>query len=152
MKAWSPNHWTAREFFSLSDLICSSLGPSKLLQMVLFCSLLWLSSIPLYSYLLSIYLSNVRVFFFLKSIQWNNAICSNIDGLAWLSILNRVRQTKATIICHLYVKSKKIIQINLFTKQKQTHRHKNNLTVTKGDGSGGINFRSLESTYIHCSI
>ena len=28
---------------------------------------------------------------------------------------------------------KKIIQINLFTKQKQTHRHRNKLTVTKGE-------------------
>ena len=29
--------------------------------------------------------------------------------------------------------SKKTIQMNLFTKQKQTHRHRSKLTVTKGD-------------------
>ena len=56
-----------------------------------------------------------------------------------MSILNRVRQTKATIVYHLCVESKKIIQMNLFTKQKQTHRHKNNLMITKGVGGGGIN-------------
>ena len=98
---------------------------------------LWLSSIPLYSYLLSIYLSNVRDFFF-------KALNETMPSAApWMdleiSILNRVRQTKATIIYHLYVESKKIIQMNLCTKQKQTHRRKNNLTVTKGDGGRGIN-------------
>ena len=56
-----------------------------------------------------------------------------------MSILNRVRQMKATIVYHLGVESKKIIQMNLFTKQKQTHRHKNNLMITKGVGGGGIN-------------
>ena len=29
--------------------------------------------------------------------------------------------------------SKKTIQMNLFTKQKQTHRHRSKLTVTTGD-------------------
>ena len=56
-----------------------------------------------------------------------------------MSILNRVRQMKATIVYHLCVESKNIIQMNLFTKQKQTHRHKNNLMITKGVGGGGIN-------------
>ena len=31
-----------------------------------------------------------------------------------------------------------MIQMNLFTKQKQTHRHRNKLMVTKGEsGRGG---------------
>ena len=30
-----------------------------------------------------------------------------------------------------------MIQMNLFTKQKQTHRHRNKLRVTKGDSGGG---------------
>ena len=34
----------------------------------------------------------------------------------------------------LYVESKKVIQMNLFTKQKQTHRHRNQ---TYGYESGG---------------
>ena len=38
-------------------------------------------------------------------------------------ILREVSQTKTNIIWyHLYRESKKMIQMNLFTKQKQTHR------------------------------
>ena len=38
-----------------------------------------------------------------------------------------------------YVKSRKMIQMN-FGKQQQTHRHRNNLMVTKGEkGLRGIN-------------
>ena len=33
----------------------------------------------------------------------------------------------------LHVDSKKTIQMNLFTKQKQTYRHRIKLVVTKGD-------------------
>ena len=39
-------------------------------------------------------------------------------------ILSEVSQTNTNIIYHLYVESKKVIQMNLFTKQKQTHRHR----------------------------
>ena len=40
-------------------------------------------------------------------------------------ILSEVSQTKTNIIWyHLYVEFKKMIQMNLFTKQKQTHRHR----------------------------
>ena len=35
---------------------------------------------------------------------------------------------------HLHVESKKMIQMNLFTKQKQTHKE-NKFMVTKGEGS-----------------
>ena len=34
---------------------------------------------------------------------------------------------------HLHVESKKMIQMNLFTKQKQMHRPQNKLMVTKGE-------------------
>ena len=37
-------------------------------------------------------------------------------------ILSDVSQTKTNIIYHLYVKSKNMIEMNLFKKQKQTHR------------------------------
>ena len=51
--------------------------------------------------------------------EWNNAICSNMDA-TWMDlemiILSEVSQTN--IEYHLYVESKKMIQINLFTKQK----------------------------------
>ena len=40
-------------------------------------------------------------------------------------ILSEVSQTKTNIIRYqLCVESKKMIQMNLFTKQKQTHRHR----------------------------
>ena len=40
-------------------------------------------------------------------------------------IPSEVNQTKTNIILyHLYVESKKMIQMNLITKQKQTHRHR----------------------------
>ena len=51
--------------------------------------------------------------------EQNNAICSNMDA-TWMDlemiILSEVSQTN--IEYHLYVESKKMIQINLFTKQK----------------------------------
>ena len=47
-------------------------------------------------------------------------------------ILSAANQTKTNIILyHLYVESKKMVQINLFTEQKQTHRLRNNFMVTK---------------------
>ena len=40
-------------------------------------------------------------------------------------LISEVRQMKTNIIWyHLYVKSKQKIQMNLFTEQKQTHRHR----------------------------
>ena len=40
-------------------------------------------------------------------------------------ILSEVRQRKTNIIeYHIYVGSKKMIQMNLFPKQKETHRHR----------------------------
>ena len=37
-------------------------------------------------------------------------------------IPSEVSQSKTNIVYHLYVESKKVIQMNLFIKQKQTHR------------------------------
>ena len=39
-------------------------------------------------------------------------------------ILSEVNQTKTNIWYHLYMESKNMIQMNLFTKQKLTHKHK----------------------------
>ena len=55
--------------------------------------------------------------------KWNNAIFSNMDGprdyhTKW-SKSDRERKISYDIT---YVESEKIIQMNLFTKQKQTHR------------------------------
>ena len=56
-------------------------------------------------------------------------------------ILSEVSQTKTNIICyHLYVESKKMIQMNLFTKQKQTHSfQKQTYCYQRGKMEGGIN-------------
>ena len=42
-------------------------------------------------------------------------------------------QTEKKNIISLHVESKKMLQMNLYTKQKQTHRHRNTLMVTKGE-------------------
>ena len=39
-------------------------------------------------------------------------------------MLNEVNQRQISYNKHVYVASLKIIQINLFTKQKQTHRYR----------------------------
>ena len=56
-------------------------------------------------------------------------------------ILNKVRQRKTNIIWyHLYVESKKMIQMSLFTKQKKTHRHrKQTCGYQRGWGGWEIN-------------
>ena len=55
--------------------------------------------------------------------EWNNAICSNIDEPRDYHI-----KSKTNIWYHLYVESFKKMQMNLFTKQKQIHRHGNRFT------------------------
>ena len=54
-------------------------------------------------------------------------------------ILSEVSQRSRNIAWHLLgVESKIIIQINLFTKEKQTHRlRENELMVARGEGWGG---------------
>ena len=53
--------------------------------------------------------------------EWNNTICSNTDGPR----NHHTKWSKSDRDKHhisLIMESKKIIQLNLFTKQKQTHR------------------------------
>ena len=53
-------------------------------------------------------------------------------------ILSEVSQRKTNIIRHyLHVESKKMIQMNLFTIQKQTHRQKINFWLPKMKGGKG---------------
>ena len=49
-----------------------------------------------------------------------------------IMILNEVSQTEGRQISYMW-NLKKIIEINLFTKQKQTHRPENKLMVIKGE-------------------
>ena len=52
-------------------------------------------------------------------------------------ILSEVSQTEK--LYRLYVESKKMIKMNLFTKQKQTHRDRKQTWLSKGKGEGLIN-------------
>ena len=55
-------------------------------------------------------------------------------------ILNEVSHRKTNIIWyHLYVESKKMIQMNLFTKQKQSPDIENKFMVSKKGRERGIN-------------
>ena len=49
-------------------------------------------------------------------------------------ILSEVRQRQMYDMT--YMESKKMIQMNIFTKQKQTHRQKTNLWLPKGKEQG----------------
>ena len=55
-------------------------------------------------------------------------------------ILSEVSQRKTNIIWyHLHVESKKMTQMNLFTKRKQTHRHRKQTYGYQRGKGGGIN-------------
>ena len=52
-------------------------------------------------------------------------------------ILSEVRERQISYdITYMWNLKKKMVQMNLFTKQKQSHRYKNKLTVTKGERGG----------------
>ena len=53
-------------------------------------------------------------------------------------ILNEIRQRKTNIWYHLYVESKKVIQMNLQNESRLTDEE-DKLRVTKGESKGGIN-------------
>ena len=59
--------------------------------------------------------------------EWNNAICSNMDGCRdyHTKCSKSERQRQIYEIAYRWnLKRKKKIQMNLFTKQKKTHRHR----------------------------
>ena len=78
------------------------------------------------------------------TMEYYSAIKNEIMPFAvtWMDleiiILTKVRQKKTNIIWYcLYVESKKMVQMNLFTKQKQTHKHrKQTHGYQRGKGGG----------------
>ena len=52
-------------------------------------------------------------------------------------ILSEVRKRKPDTRYHLYVEYKKMTQMNLFTKRKQTHRHREQTCGCQGGERGG---------------
>ena len=65
----------------------------------------------------------------------NNAITAKWMELE-IIILNEVRQRRTNIRYFLYVQSKKKVQMNLFTKQKQTHRCRKQINGCAGGRRG----------------
>ena len=65
---------------------------------------------------------------FIHKKEWNSIICSNMDGpgdyhTKW-SKSDKERQVSYNITYLWNLKKKKKIQGNVFTKEKQTHRHR----------------------------
>ena len=85
--------------------------------------------------------------------EQNNTICSNMDeprdGHTEWSKSDKDRQISYDIT-YIY-NLKEMVQMNLFTKQKLGHRHRNKRVVTKGGRGGEINWEmGLTSTlYIY---
>ena len=71
--------------------------------------------------------------------EWNNAICRNMEGcrdycIKWGNSDND-KYHMMLLICEIL---KKMIQMNLFTKQKETHRHRGQIYgYQKGKGGEG---------------
>ena len=84
--------------------------------------------------------------------EWNNATCSNIDGPRDCHT-EKVTQRKTYIIWHrLYVKFKKMVQMNLFTKEKQSHRCRKQTYGYQWEIRGGINWEigiDMYTLYVH---
>ena len=85
--------------------------------------------------------------------EWNNATCSNIDGPRDCHT-EKVTQRKTYIIWHhLYVKlKKKMVQMNLFTKEKQSHRWRKQTYGYQWEIRGGINWEigiDMYTLYVH---
>ena len=83
--------------------------------------------------------------------KWNSAICSNMNGPRNSSCFSDISQIKTnTEWCHLYVESKKTIQMKAHAKQKQIHRYGNKPIVIKMRekyGEGQIGAIALTDTY-----
>ena len=70
--------------------------------------------------------------------EWNNAICSNMDRprdyhTKWS------KSDKDKYMISLICGIQKVIQMNLFTKQKQTHRYRKQTYGYQREKRGGIN-------------
>ena len=74
------------------------------------------------------YIYNTMEYYCYKK-EWNNAICSNIEEPR--DYHTKWSQRKTNVVHPLYVESKKLIQMDLFTKQKLTHWHEKHFSKGK---------------------
>ena len=86
--------------------------------------------------------------------EWNNAICSNVDGPRDDHTKSKlIRQWRTNIIWyHLHTESKRI-QMNLSVQQKETHRPwKQTYSYQRGQVVGEGRIGGLGLAYAHCGI
>ena len=87
----------------------------------------------------------IKKMWYINTLEYHSAIKKNETmpfAATWMDpeiiTLSEVSQRKTNIMWyHLYVESKKMIQMNLFTKQKQTHRHRKQTYGYQGERWGG---------------
>ena len=97
----------------------------------------------------------IKKMWYIYTMEYYSAIKKNEIPFAamWMDleviIPNEVSQRKTAITCyHLYVESgKKKIQMNLFTKQKQTYGHRKQIYGYQRGREGGINQESGINRY-----
>ena len=65
--------------------------------------------------------------------EWNNAVCSNMDGPGDYHTKSEKYKYMILLICGIL---KTMIQMNLFIKQKQTHRLRERIYGYGGKGGG----------------
>ena len=67
------------------------------------------------------------------------------DRVAWCAAAHGVAKSQTQLsdwaINHLYMESKKVVQLNSLIKQRQTHRCRKQTVVTRGRSVGGMNWQ-----------
>ena len=69
--------------------------------------------------------------------EWDHAICSNMDGHRYYH--TKWSKSEREIKISHDITYIKMIQMNLFTKQKQPHRLQKQTWLLKGKGGGEVN-------------
>ena len=83
--------------------------------------------------------------------EWNDAICSNMDGPG--DDHTKWSQTEKDIYNIAYMQNlKKMIQLNSFTKQKQTHRHRERTYGYQRGKDGGRGRLGVWDWHVHTAI
>ena len=68
------------------------------------------------------------------------------------SELSQTEKHRYRVICCLCAESRKMAQMNSFTKQRQSHRHREQTRLPKGDGGGGGRVRRAGRLGLTCIL